>query len=141
MDQAEVPFGQVFGGHGQLARGEEPSLAFLHGNAQRAEPVACVTRRVAFGEPLLVGVRLGRHRDDVEVDAVGLMERRATSGGCRQVAPPAAAIVRHAARAGLAGSADSRAHSHALTSPASVLVPTIRVERMTFRLQGGCSTN
>jgi hypothetical protein len=31
--------------------------------------------------------------------------------------------------------------SHAVFVPANRLVPAVRIERTTFRLQGGCSTN
>src|SRR5204862_6141834 len=44
LDHPDVPASEVVRGHGQLARGEEPSLPFLRRDARRAEGVAHVAR-------------------------------------------------------------------------------------------------
>jgi hypothetical protein len=66
VDDGDVPFGEIFGGHGELAGGEEPAFAFLGCGARRAEGVTKVAGGVGVAEALLIRVEDTGHGEGLK---------------------------------------------------------------------------
>ncbi len=66
VDDGDIPLGEIFGGHGEFAGGEEPALAFFGGGARRAEGETKIADGVGVAEAFLVRVEDAGHGERLE---------------------------------------------------------------------------
>src|SRR5216684_8937687 len=66
LEERDVPLLQVFGRHGQFARGKQPVLALLRGRTERPQRVTKVARGVAGRKLCLVSIGDAGHTQGLE---------------------------------------------------------------------------